>query len=78
MFDAGCSLADLGVGVESPWHHRIVPSFPASLILVVGQAAEESWPRGADATEERYSEEVVEVSTSCAAELEETLEEAVE
>jgi hypothetical protein len=48
------------------------------LILVVGQAVEESSPRGADATEGLHFEEVVEGLTSCVAEPGETSVEVVE
>jgi hypothetical protein len=66
------------VGEESLWHHRIAPSFPANLILVVGQAVEESSHRDADATEGQHFEAGVEGSTSCVAGLGETSVEVVE
>ena len=71
MLDVG--WVDSVVEEEIPWHRKIVPSFPANLILVVGQVAEESSPPDADATEDLHFEEEVEVWTSCVAEPGETL-----
>jgi hypothetical protein len=42
MFDAECSQVGLVGEEESLWHHRSAPSFPANLILEVGQVAEGS------------------------------------
>jgi hypothetical protein len=41
MFDAECSQVGLVGEEESLWHHS-APSFPANLILEVGQVAEGS------------------------------------
>ena len=69
---------DSVVEEDIPWHHKIVPSFPANLILEVGREVEESSPPDADVTEDLHFEEEVEVWTSYVAEPGETSVEVAE